>query len=259
MRFAPIFHSFTLTFALAAMTGCPPQQRAAPMPIGPAGSGGSAGSASSTVDEMAALRDQMCACSEQSCAMAVESSYNQWRGSQTPQTVNPSEIATITELENEYHSCHGRALAGGGGQECGSQGVCGQGQECLSYYGVGGANGPTLYSCETRCDASGGCPTGMACITIPDGPGQVCRQEMAKPPTPQMPPTKVLPAQGEKCGAGDVCASGLQCIKYYGIAGPAGGQFTSCEVPCSGKGKCPSGQKCVTMADGPGQVCRPSK
>lgn len=68
----------------------------------------------------------------------------------------------------------------------------------------------------------------------------------------------VAPGQGEKCGANDACASGLSCLTYYGIAGPRGPEFKSCEIPCAAKGStCPAGQKCITIADGPGQVCRP--
>ncbi len=65
------------------------------------------------------------------------------------------------------------------------------------------------------------------------------------------------PKQGEACPAG-TCAEGLQCIEYFGIAGPNGPKFTSCEVPCPDeKSTCPEGQSCVTIADGPGRVCRP--
>jgi hypothetical protein len=61
---------------------------------------------------------------------------------------------------------------------------------------------------------------------------------------------------GEKCGENDACAKGFECIKYYGIAGARGPQFKTCETKCDAKGGCPSGMKCVTIADGPGQVCR---
>ena len=64
------------------------------------------------------------------------------------------------------------------------------------------------------------------------------------------------PARGEPCPDG-TCAEGLSCVSYYGIAGPRGPKFTSCETPCaSAKEACPSGLKCVTIADGPGAVCR---
>ena len=54
------------------------------------------------------------------------------------------------------------------------------------------------------------------------------------------------------------CASGLTCVSYYGIAGPGGPLLKSCEIPCAATGaKCPEGQACVTIADGPGRVCRP--
>jgi eight-cysteine-cluster-containing protein len=63
-------------------------------------------------------------------------------------------------------------------------------------------------------------------------------------------------AQGEPCKDGK-CDAGLECVKYYGIAGARGPEFTSCEIRCLKKGTCPEGQECVTIADGPGQVCRP--
>ena len=75
------------------------------------------------------------------------------------------------------------------------------------------------------------------------------------PATP--PASTVAPGQGETCGAGDVCASGLTCKTYFGVAGPRGPEFKTCEIPCADKSAtCPAGQKCVTIADGPGQVCR---
>lgn len=65
------------------------------------------------------------------------------------------------------------------------------------------------------------------------------------------------PGQGERCGANDLCGDGLTCIKYYGVAGAAGPQLSSCEIPCGkGKAACPTGQTCRIVADGPGQVCR---
>ena len=61
---------------------------------------------------------------------------------------------------------------------------------------------------------------------------------------------------GSPCGEADRCEGGTSCTKYYGIAGPSGPEFKSCEVTCtSGKG-CPAGTACITIADGPGQVCR---
>jgi hypothetical protein len=71
--------------------------------------------------------------------------------------------------------------------------------------------------------------------------------------------SKPTPQQGEPCDAAGQCARGLQCVKYFGIAGARGPQFTSCEIRCGEGGKCPNGQSCRTIADGPGQVCRPAK
>ena len=77
----------------------------------------------------------------------------------------------------------------------------------------------------------------------------------AATPGPQQ---KAAPAPGigEACGAGDACAPGLTCVAYYGIAGARGPRFTSCEIPCRGASDCSGGRKCITIADGPGQVCR---
>jgi hypothetical protein len=89
----------------------------------------------------------------------------------------------------------------------------------------------------------------------------------AQPPQPaasapiQLPPPAPTPqagsadAQGQPCQNGK-CPAPLTCITYYGIAGPRGPAFTSCEIPCAGGAKCPKGQTCVVVADGPGQVCR---
>lgn len=63
------------------------------------------------------------------------------------------------------------------------------------------------------------------------------------------------PGQGMPCPEGR-CAKGLSCLKYYGFAGMRGPAFTSCEIPCAGQGQCPAGQSCITIADGPGMVCR---
>jgi eight-cysteine-cluster-containing protein len=66
------------------------------------------------------------------------------------------------------------------------------------------------------------------------------------------------PEQGQPCPAGH-CSPGLECLQYFGVGGPRGGTFTSCELRCGGGHPCPRDQECVTIADGPGQVCRPQK
>lgn len=57
------------------------------------------------------------------------------------------------------------------------------------------------------------------------------------------------------CGT-ETCKPGQECIGYYGIAGPRGPKFESCEWRCAKDGACPKGTTCVTVADGPGRVCR---
>lgn len=85
----------------------------------------------------------------------------------------------------------------------------------------------------------------------------------APPPPTQQSPSPTTPAAdttapgiGQKCGSGDLCAPGTECVTYYGIAGPKGPQFKSCEIKCGADKVCPNGTSCKTIADGPGQVCR---
>ncbi|MBE7452036.1 MAG: hypothetical protein HS111_25060 [Kofleriaceae bacterium] len=64
-------------------------------------------------------------------------------------------------------------------------------------------------------------------------------------------------AQGEAC-PDRRCAAGLACVEDYGSDGPIGPTVTACEVRCGKGGRCPDGQSCITIADGPGEVCRPA-
>ncbi|MGE0396312.1 MAG: hypothetical protein AB7T06_06305 [Kofleriaceae bacterium] len=66
-----------------------------------------------------------------------------------------------------------------------------------------------------------------------------------------------LEGLGDKCGESDACGTGQTCVHYFGIAGPSGPELTSCEITCKDNAPCPAGTKCITIADGPGQVCRP--
>jgi hypothetical protein len=73
-------------------------------------------------------------------------------------------------------------------------------------------------------------------------------------PAPSWP--KGTPGIGDNCGPNDTCGKGLTCVAYYGIAGARGPQFKTCEIKCKADASCPADHKCVTIADGPGQVCR---
>lgn len=74
-----------------------------------------------------------------------------------------------------------------------------------------------------------------------------------EPPTPPDPPTPDPPM----C-EGQPCEAPRECISYFGIAGPSGPMFYSCEIRCDRNASqgCPEGTRCVTIADGPGDVCR---
>lgn len=78
---------------------------------------------------------------------------------------------------------------------------------------------------------------------------------------PEQPPEQPIAVEPPLC-EGQPCESPRQCISYYGIAGPAGPLFRACEIPCSPElenGGCPDGMRCVTIADGPGDVCQASE
>ena len=64
---------------------------------------------------------------------------------------------------------------GAAGPACGDK-TCAAGEQCISYYGIAGPQGPKFQECGIPCDAhqtNGGCPKGKTCQTIAAGP--VCR------------------------------------------------------------------------------------
>jgi hypothetical protein len=64
-------------------------------------------------------------------------------------------------------------------------------------------------------------------------------------------------AQGKPCPAAG-CPAPLSCVSYCGFAGCDRGSFSSCEIECNPQADdCPAGQICVSVADGPGDVCMP--
>ncbi|HET6585430.1 MAG TPA: hypothetical protein VFG69_18355 [Nannocystaceae bacterium] len=81
-------------------------------------------------------------------------------------------------------------------------------------------------------------------------------------PSGGTPTDKPTPNSGEAPGAAtttcgtSTCKPGQECISYYGYAVPKGPKFESCEWRCGKDGSCPKGTTCVTVADGPGRVCR---
>jgi hypothetical protein len=111
----------------------------------------------------------------------------------------------------------------------------------------GSKTSQTSSSSQTGSPETGSAETGSAVVEpVPGASGSDSGSAAVTPET----------ARGQKCGENDSCPTGLECVKYYGIAGPKGPQFTSCETKCSDGNACPSGLKCTTIADGPGAVCR---
>jgi eight-cysteine-cluster-containing protein len=103
-------------------------------------------------------------------------------------------------------------------------------------------------------DARCGCTEGLCRWYSPSN-----ARLIGGPPPGEAPALKsgIDPKQNlERCGD-RVCEPGQKCIGYYGIAGKSGPRFESCEWPCgAADDRCPAGTKCVTVADGPGRVCR---
>ena len=59
---------------------------------------------------------------------------------------------------------------------------------------------------------------------------------------------------GKPCVDGK-CPAGISPVTYCGFAG-CPPEFCSCEIPCDADPNvCPAGTQCVTISDGPGEVC----
>lgn len=57
---------------------------------------------------------------------------------------------------------------------------------------------------------------------------------------------------------GEPCKAGLTPITYHGLVSENGPEHCSCSLPCTDDdplAPCPEGSECMTIADGPGQVC----
>lgn len=121
--------------------------------------------------------------------------------------------------------------------------------------------GPPAPSGDAAANASAGGPTvassvGKLAGAAKPGPGQA--GEATSGNAPSGAPVGAAVRQGESCAEGGRCATGLTCVSYFGVAGPRGPRFATCEIPCRSRDdRCPSGQACFTIADGPGRVCRP--
>lgn len=84
--------------------------------------------------------------------------------------------------------------------------------------------------------------------------------EVPPPPLPSPAPSEAAEGgRGRPCGGPAECPSGLECLRYFGVAGRSGPEFGSCETPCAAESGCPAGLECVSIADGPGRVCRPRR
>ena len=93
-----------------------------------------------------------------------------------------------------------------------------------------------------------------ASAKIPDT--SIYRAEATKVLEKLEPPAATSAKPGDDCSKGQACGVAATCVSYLGIAGARGPTFKTCEIRCTAKTACPSGTSCLTIADGPGQVCR---
>lgn len=120
---------------------------------------------------------------------------------------------------------------------------------CLTILAAGcsGSGKPT--------DAPGDATTSAPLVTSTANatPSETTTAPTATPnKAPEVPPSSGV------CG-GRTCAAGETCVSYYGIAGARGPQFHDCVIPCrrgTANDGCPSGKRCTTISDGPGDVCQ---
>jgi hypothetical protein len=125
-------------------------------------------------------------------------------------------------------------MGGTGGMKCGAN-VCGANETCCN---------PSCGIC-TR--------VGDGCITIECMAGGSTSLGGASGTSP----SSSISGLHADC-TNRTCATELTPIQFYGIAGPSGPLFCSCEIPCSGptdRTTCPTGLACTHIADGPGNVC----
>ncbi len=229
---------------LALLAGCPapssstaPTGPGAPPPTAPAPS-----EADKLVTELGVYADRMCACADETCRNATHTEAETF-SSANRASIEALPPERIKATQERYVGCMSSGAVGEFSlikdRMCACTDVpCSQVVNA-DFEKWMGANQSSQGSQEQQSEARQIAEEYMACLAKATGGGGA------------------LPAMGQKCGDGDACAGGLECVKYYGIGGPRGGQFTSCEIRC-GKGKpaCGDGLQCTTIADGPGQVCR---
>jgi len=191
--------------------------------------------------------DRVCACQDEPCRKAIDDELTQY-GEANKAELEALDPASIQSIGQRYESCR---MVGGG-----------NGGDLIAEFG---ALTDEMCACKDKACAEATNARFDAWMNAnADAKGSDDQKEKAKKIADRYTQCLMtamagieLPGMGAKCGANDACAAGLECVKYYGIAGKRGGEFTSCEKKCGkGRGTCGDGEKCTVIADGPGQVCR---
>jgi hypothetical protein len=100
------------------------------------------------------------------------------RGGRAKATLAALLLAVVPFLSSNCGSsgpCGGEASTARLHADCSNE-PCATGQTCMAYYGVAGAQGPLIKTCEIQCCDNAVCPSPTQCGTTVDGPpGNTCR------------------------------------------------------------------------------------
>ena len=153
------------------------------------------------------------------------------------------------------HPLYARLEGSGFPNDCKADSDCHKGG-CSSE--VCSADKSVVTTCEVvqldfPADATCGCVAAQCQWFSPSG--KPAGEQSASADVPKGNDGKAPSGSMADCG-GKTCKPGQECIEYFGIAGAKGPKFFSCEIRCKSGSGCPKGTQCVTIADGPGSVCR---
>ncbi|MCA9695139.1 MAG: hypothetical protein KC636_36505, partial [Myxococcales bacterium] len=163
-----------------------------------------------------------------------------------PQPVRPQPTATRVPLLTPDHPLYRRLEGPDASDACAADSQCSR-AGCRRDLCT--AQRELMTTCEVI-EKPAGWPADAACGCVEGR----CRWWSTAP----LPSGQPAPEDSTQCGDRR-CAPPERCVAYYGIAGPSGPELRECVIPCSrgaANHGCPTGTKCVTIADGPGDVCR---
>ncbi len=129
--------------------------------------------------------------------------------------------------------------------------TCPTNADCIA---IDGCDSAICIPADEACELS--CPNADECVLMESFPLQIGCPGIVPGMQDMTPDGELdLALLGTAC-VDNACPDGLTALTYFGIAGPSGPEFCSCEIPCVDTADvCPTGTSCQTIADGPGEVC----